>query len=523
MSDTMRTKLNLMLTAVVAFGIGLAATAPFDFTRQSMAGVANDPLVLDLRAATASDSQVGALAGFAEVAAQVTPAVVTIEVERELDVSAMRLPVPLESPPVAPSSGSGFIISADGYLVTNNHVVAGAQSIEVLLADGRRFDDVRLVGRDPTTDVALLKLEAPNLVHAPIGSSEAALVGDWVLAIGSPGFRGSPRTSQLNSTVTAGIISAKGRNIDILRSQFAAGQPSPVIEDFIQTDAVINPGNSGGPLVNSRGEVIGVNTAIASDNGVYQGYGFAVPMDLVREVVDDLVEHGTVRRAMLGITVADVDDPDARFYGLERVGGAIVRSVGDDSPAADAGLEAGDVIVRVEGSDVSSVSDLQRRIRTYEPGDIVTVDVVRWNGDTESRRVELIPAEPAEVRVAEREPDEATTSSANPLGIHVQEIEGEVRTAFRLPRDVRGVMISDVDVSGPLARRAVRLGYSPAAVRGLIITEMNRREVRSLRDYENVLEDVEPGDVVGLMLHDPRPGQAGGTSSVPLTVPIPSR
>jgi len=517
MTETMRTRLNLILTAVVAFGIGLAATAPFDFARESMARPSNDPLVLDLREPMDRGSGVDVPGGFADVARQITPAVVTIEVERELDMSAMRIPLPLDEPPVAPGSGSGFIISADGYIVTNNHVVAGARSIEVLLADGRRFDDVRLVGRDPTTDVALLKLEAPDLVHAPIGSSETAEVGDWVLAIGSPGFSGGG--SPLITTVTAGIISAKGRNINILGRQFSRDQPSPAIEDFIQTDAVINPGNSGGPLVNSRGEVIGVNTAIASNTGSYQGYGFAVPMDLVREVVDDLVEHGTVRRPVLGITVSDVDDADARYLGLDRVGGALVRSFTDGSPAATAGLEPGDVIVEVDDHEISSVSELQRRIRTYEPGDVVTVAIVDWQGERKTRRVELIAAEPARVATADRQPDAASTSSANPLGIRVREIDGEVRRALALPRDLNGVVISDVDQNGPFARRA-----DPRAIRGrMIITEMNRREIQSLEDYQDVLEDVEPGDVVGMMLYDARHAEDGTPARVPITVPVPSR
>jgi serine protease Do len=461
--------------------------------------------------------------GFADVARQITPAVVTIEVERELDVSEMRLPVPMGTPPIAQGSGSGFIISADGYIVTNNHVVAEARSIEVLLADGRRFDNVRLVGRDPTTDVALLKIEAPNLVHAPIGSSEAAQVGDWVLAIGSPGFSGG--TSPLITTVTAGIISAKGRNINILSRQFSGNQPSSAIEDFIQTDAVINPGNSGGPLVNSGGEVIGVNTAIASNTGSYQGYGFAVPIELVREVVDDLVEHGTVRRALLGITVSDIDDPEARYFGLDRVGGALVRSVGDDSPAAEAGLEPGDVIVRVAGHDVGSVSELQRRIRTYEPGDVVTIDVVTWEGERETRQVELISAAPPEVTAVERQPDGATASSTNPLGIQVREIDGEFRRGLNLPRNVTGVVISGIDQIGPFARRVLRGQIDPRSeVTGrMIITEINRREIASVDDYERILDDVEPGDVVGIMLYDPLHQRADAAARIPLAVPIPSR
>ena len=521
MTDTMRTRLNLILTAAVAFGVGLAATAPFDLAQESVARGAATPLVMDVRQPTPRTNDGSTLTGFSEIAAQITPAVVTIEVQREVEISR-RIPLPMDEQPLAPGSGSGFIISEDGYIVTNNHVVDGARSIEVLLADGRRFDNVELVGRDATTDVALLKIDAPDLVHAPIGSSEASRVGDWVLAIGSPGFGGGAPSS-LMTTVTAGIISAKGRSINILNRQFS-GPASPAIEDFIQTDAAINPGNSGGPLVNANGEVIGINTAIASVTGTYQGYGFAVPMDLVREVVDDLVEFGTVRRAILGVTVQEVDDADARFYGLERVGGALIRSVGEGSPAEEAGLEAGDVIVQVAGRQVTSVSDLQREVRSYEPGDIVTVEYVGRDGERESRRITLISADAAETITSPRAEREVTVNASDPLGIRVQEVDGEIRRAFNLPRGIDGVVVADVDWNGPLARRSGRLFRDPQArLPGLSITEVTRREIESVEDYEDAVEDVEPGDVVGLMLYDPRQQGEGGSPRAPLTVPIPSR
>ncbi|MGD8496177.1 MAG: trypsin-like peptidase domain-containing protein [Gemmatimonadales bacterium] len=516
----MRTRLNLLLTAAVAFAIGIAATAAFDLTPAGLARAANDPLVLDVREPPARSADSGTLTGFADIASQITPAVVTIEVEREVDTSRFRFPIPTEEHQLLPGSGSGFIITDDGYIVTNNHVVESAQSIQVLLADGRRFDDVKLIGRDPTTDVALLKIDAPNLVHAPLGSSEAAKVGDWVLAIGSPGFSGGP--SPLLTTVTAGIISAKGRSINILNRQFAGG-PSPAIEDFIQTDAAINPGNSGGPLVNARGEVIGINSAIASTTGNYQGYGFAVPIDLVREVVDDLVEFGTVHRAVLGITVTDVDDADARFYGLDRVGGALVRGVNEDSPAADAGLEPGDVIVKVAGREVNSVSDLQREVRAYDPGETVTVDFVTRDGQRETKRVKLISAGTPEEVTASKGAENSTVNESDPLGIRVENLDGEARRSLDLPRSVDGVVITDYSANGPLGRRAPRIGItSMDDVRGLVITEVNRKKVESVDDYESAMKGVKPGDVVGLMIYNPYQDPSQQSPLVPLTVPIPS-
>ena len=513
MTETMRTRLNLMLTAAVAFAVGLMVTAPLDFTPQSMARDANPPLVMDVREPAPRAEQSGPLAGFSDVAAQITPAVVTIEVEREIDTSRIPLRIPLGEDPVAPGSGSGFIISEDGYIVTNNHVVQDARSIEVLLADGRRFDDVRLVGRDATTDVALLKIDGPDLVHAPLGSSGAARVGDWVLAIGSPGF--GRAGNSLYTTVTAGIISAKGRNIDILRRQFDG--PSPAIEDFIQTDAAINRGNSGGPLVNSSGEVIGVNTAIASSSGTYEGYGFAVPIDLVQEVVQDLVEFGTVNRAVLGVSVQEVDDADSRWYGLDQVGGAFVMGTSEDSPAREAGIEVGDVIVSVAGQRVLSVSDLQREIRKYDPGETVTVEFVdRDDREPKSRRIELISADEPNLVDA---PEAAVqpTADEDPLGVRVEQLDAEWRRDLELPGDVEGVVVQGADASGPLARRIGRV-MGAGNLRGLVITDVNQEPMESVDDYREAVEDLEPGDVVSLMLLFP-----GSAQPIPLTVPIPSR
>ena len=517
MSDTLRTRLNLILTAVVAFTIGLAITAPLDIPSEGRANFTNAPLRLDIRESSRATGTVVAMAGFSEIAEQITPAVVTINVRRASPPGTTRslpsgpfLPDPFGDDGIRSGSGSGFIITEDGYIVTNNHVVERAMSIEVLLSDGRLYDNVRLVGRDQTTDVALLKLEADGLPHAPLGSSEETRVGDWVLAIGSPGFRfNAAQTTTLTTTVTAGIVSAKGRNINILSDQRA-------IEDFIQTDAVINPGNSGGPLINAAGEVIGVNAAIASTTGQYEGYGFAVPIDLVREVIDDLVEYGSVRRALLGVSVRSIDDADARYYGLDRVGGAKVIALQEGMPAGAAGIRVGDIITAVEGRHVVSVSDLQRHVRRFEPGDVVNVQLVREGRNRETVSLRLASAPTPEPHV-EKVASTANSRIDDPIGIRVGEISAGLRRSLKIPIAVDGVVVTGIEPNGPFARRAFVGGMYLSPV----IMKVNREEIDSVEDYERAMRDVVPGDVVGLTLYNTHP-DTGDPSIIPVTVPVPS-
>ncbi len=517
MNDALRTKLNLMLTAAVAFAIGLGIAARLDLTPASMARQADNP-PLTLHVVEASPIQDTALPsnGFSEIAERVTPAVVTIFVERtiaEHSRDGRALPPAFEDffqqqpPPRVRGSGSGFIVSADGYVITNNHVVEGAEAIRIQLSDRREFT-AELVGRDPTTDVALLKLDADDLTPVTLGSSDATRVGEWVLAIGSPGFRGVG--GPLTTTVTAGIVSGKGRSINIIgQGGENANGDNLAIEDFIQTDAAINPGNSGGPLVNIRGEVIGVNAAIASSNGANQGYGFAVPIDLVQEVVDDLVRHGEVRRALLGVSIQGVDDTEARYYELDAVAGAKVMGVNEGMAAANAGIRVGDIIVAVEGEKVASVPDLQRKIRRHEPGETVDVTVVRRNDlKPETLAVRLMDA--GDLRRDEN-PQVVEVESSDPLGVEVEELTRDIRRALDLPREVEGVVIVEVDQYGPYARRA----FSGMG-RGTVITSINRTPIRNMEEYREAVKALEPGDVIGLDVFDP----AGGTE-VPLTIAIP--
>lgn len=262
------------------------------------------------------------------------------------------------------SSGSGVVISDDGFIATNYHVIEDANEIEVVFTDNRSYL-AKVIGQDPTTDLALLKIDAQNLQFVPYGNSDDIVPGEWVLAIGNP--------FDLNSTVTAGIVSAKARNIGILSDRVNNLQ----IESFIQTDAAVNPGNSGGALVNLKGELIGINTAIATSTGNFAGYSFAVPVTLVKKVMDDLFEFGEVQRGLLGIRIADVDARLAEARDLSVVNGVFVSSVNENSAAEEAGILAGDVITNINGKKVNNVSELQEIVARNRPGDDVKVTYLR--------------------------------------------------------------------------------------------------------------------------------------------------
>jgi|SaaInlV_125m_DNA_1040241.scaffolds.fasta_scaffold02147_5 serine protease Do len=262
-----------------------------------------------------------------------------------------------QQPKKIAGSGSGVIISDDGYIATNNHVIEGATKIEVTLNDKKTYTGT-IVGTDPTTDLALIKIKAKNLSAIYYGNSDAVNIGEWVLAVGNP--------FNLNSTVTAGIVSAKGRNINILKEDYA-------IESFIQTDAAVNPGNSGGALVNQQGELIGINTAIASNTGSYTGYSFAIPVNIVKKIMGDLVKHGTVQRALLGVQIRELNQTLAEEQEIKNLEGVYISKVFSGSSADDSNLKSGDIIRYIDGAKISSPSELQEKIGQYQPGDKVEV------------------------------------------------------------------------------------------------------------------------------------------------------
>lgn len=263
------------------------------------------------------------------------------------------------------SSGSGVIVSEDGYIVTNNHVIDGASELKVILNDKRSYS-AKVVSQDPSTDIALLKIEESGLHWLPFGDSDRLQLGEWVLAIGNP--------FNLTSTVTAGIVSAKARNLYVNNSDFR-------IESFIQTDAAVNPGNSGGALLNTRGEIVGINTVIKSPTGSYAGYSFAVPASIVSKIVDDMIKYGSVQRGVLGVSMMEINDEFVqkygRKYGIERVEGVLIMGVAENSAADDAGIQPGDLIMSIDSIQTNSPSMAQEIIAQRRPDDKIKISIKR--------------------------------------------------------------------------------------------------------------------------------------------------
>ena len=355
--------------------------------------------------------------------------------------------------PMQEGSGSGVIISPDGYIVTNNHVIDKSKEIEVVLNDKRSFK-AKLVGTDPNTDIALLKIEAEKLPVIIFGNSDSIKVGEWVLAVGNP--------FNLTSTVTAGIVSAKARNINIISTQMK-------IESFIQTDAAINPGNSGGALVNTRGELIGINTAIASQTGSYAGYGFAVPASIVKKVVTDIREYGFVQRAVLGVSMQEITSELAKEKGLKSMEGAYVAEVVENSAADKAGVKKGDVILKVNNVDIKSSSQLQEQIGRYSPGDKVALTVLREN------KTIVLNAELKNRQGSSK----ALTSEADIdiLGAEFKEISNKLKDQFQLDYGMEVKSIS----KGKLQEAGIKEGF--------VIVKINNQAIRSIDDIKEVLAE----------------------------------
>ena len=437
---------------------------------------------------------------FAAVSEQVRPSVVFIRSQRT--ERARRLPPGMEQffhgqprgPQVERGSGSGFIVSADGYILTNNHVVEGAEKVTVRLFDRREFT-AKVIGSDPLTDVAVVKIDAPHLTPAAFGNSDNTRIGDWVLAVGNP------LGDQFTFTVTSGIISGKGRRLDgLARSRAAIG-------DFIQTDAAINPGNSGGPLINVRGEVVGINSAIASETGTYMGYGFAIPINLARVVMNQLVTNGKVQRAALGIEVGDATENDAAYVGLKEIRGVVVGGFpqGVQSPAERAGLEQGDVIISIDGQPVNYVAQLQQLVGFRHPGETVKVEVARKGGIRKTFSVRLMEQASDDTAAAEdqEKPEAAPTDEStafDELGISVQALTPQVAQQFELDRETRGVIVTEVDPNGPSYEQL----FTPADNGPDIITAIEGKSVRTEADLKAAIRDAGKGAIVTLKVYNVR-------------------
>ena len=355
--------------------------------------------------------------------------------------------------PMQEGSGSGVIISTDGYIVTNNHVIDKSKEIEVTLNDNRTFK-AKLVGTDPNTDIALIKIEAENLPVILFGNSDSLKVGEWVLAVGNP--------FNLTSTVTAGIVSAKARNINIINSQMK-------IESFIQTDAAVNPGNSGGALVNTKGELVGINTAIASQTGSYAGYAFAVPVSIVQKVVSDIRQYGIVQRAVLGVSMGDITDKLAKEKNLKTMEGAYVAEVVENSAAEKAGIKKEDVIIKVNDVKVKSAAQLQEQIGRYSPGDKVSITVLRDNKEVTVSAV-----------LKNRQGNTGVVSGdvkTDMLGAEFKEISDKIKQQTQLDY---GVEVKSVS-KGKFQQAGIKPGF--------IIVKINNQAIRSVEDLEAALDD----------------------------------
>jgi serine protease Do len=406
---------------------------------------------------------------FQAVVEEVLPTIVFIQAEgRPVGPRGGLLPMQQSDELMPLGVGSGVIYSPDGYILTNNHVVQQADRVTVLLYDRRQLE-ARVVARDPATDVAVVQVEGNDFPHARLGDSEAVRLGDWVLALGSP--------LGLEFTVTAGIVSGTGRSLGILGSAMRPEESAAApLEHFIQTDAAINPGNSGGPLVNMAGEVVGINTAVATPGGGFPGYGFAIPSNLARNVAEQLVRNGEVRRPYLGVGLDNVSAADAEVYGLERAEGAEVKTVEPGSPADQAGIRIGDVVVGVGERNVGTVSELQSVLAALEPGSTVQVRLVRF-GEAVEQAVRL----------------GVVTSGVRPQPR--PQPEGAGRLGFSLVQRRGNLIVAGVQPFSAARRAGVRPGQ--------VLVSVNRRDVSTPAEVVRAME----GNVISLVVQDPQVGR----------------
>ncbi|MGE5457862.1 MAG: Do family serine endopeptidase [Methanococcaceae archaeon] len=473
---------------VVGVVFGAVLVSGFGWVRPSLADVtigAKNPPITDIDVKGFSKA-------FVEVADKVTPSIVQINVKSELkknphdDLNFFFPFKDFDMPKEELGSGSGVIISEDGYILTNNHVVENASTVQVKLFDKRTLD-ATVVGTDPQTDLAVIKIDAGNLQAAYLGNSDDIKVGQWVMAIGNP--------MSLASTVTAGIISAKDRNINILnRDNSGTG-----IEDFIQTDAVINPGNSGGALVDLSGSVIGINSAIATGgSGTYIGYGFAIPINLAKTVSKELIATGKVNRGYIGVQIQAVDPSTARAVGLDKTRGVIVQSIVENGAAAKADIKETDIILKVDGKEVNEPNQLQSLIAQKTAG--TTVNLTIWRDGKEMNRSVVLKSRNNEDVKAEKVSEDAnpgkkgktsaTTLSFDKLGMTVKELSSDEQKAFK---DNSGVLITDVQSLGRAYDQGLRKGF--------LITQVDKKKIDSIDDFDSMIKS-NKGKAVLLKLVD---------------------
>ena len=365
------------------------------------------------------------------------------------------------------SAGSGVIVSQDGYIVTNNHVVENAETIEVTLNDKRTYV-ATLVGRDPNTDLAVLKIKESNLPSIAYGNSDELKVGEWVLAVGNP--------FNLTGTVTAGIVSAKGRNLDAMSADPKSG--AYPIESYIQTDAAINPGNSGGALVNTAGQLVGINAAIKSNTGSYTGYSFAIPVNLVKKVIADLVEFGEVQRAFLGISIRDLDAQLAKEKGIKEIKGVYVNTVTSGGAAESAGIQDGDVITKIADVEVNNVPELQEQVGKFRPGDKISVELKR-NDEIKTLTMTLRNSKGSTAITKHEHLD-----AINLLGANFVPASTEDLNRLRIKNGLKITQLGN----GKLREAGIRAGF--------VVTKIDKKEIQEKGDLQEALANKEGGVLI---------------------------
>ena len=474
---------TIALTATVAFFVGLVVAGTM---MPTPAASAVTPLPATVRAVErpAATAPAGAVS-FADVAERLNPAVVNIDAASRASARPRRRmllpdgpdpfdrPLPREPETPRRGAGTGFIIDEDGYILTNHHVIEGADRIMVRLSDDRQLR-AEAIGADPDTDIALIKIDGPRpFPYAPLGDSDTLRVGEWVLAIGNP--------LAYEHTVTAGVVSFIGRKL------FDSS-----LDRYIQTDAAINFGNSGGPLINGRGEVIGINAAISSRAS---NIGFAVPINQARAILPQLRARGRVSRGYIGVTLRDVDPDLQRSLRLATAVGALVQDVTPGSPAARAGLRTYDLIVGVDGRPIPGNEALIQTIATREPGSVATLQVLR-DSRAMSVTLKLVERPARDGRPPAADPRPVPSSQPGALlGLSVRDLDAEAAARYRLPERLRGVLVARVEPMSP--------AFDAAIERGHVVLEINRQPVQSTADYRRLTEAARPGDILTMYVYKP--------------------
>jgi len=508
----MSTKSILAAVFMISLGIifGVVLVSSFKGVDFSFAG--EDVKLGAQQAPVKPNSTLQALnEAFHNVSKTVTPSVVFVQVEADAENDQdsdqgqffhrffgpdFKFDMPKRGPEIG--TGSGFIINDKGYILTNNHVVANAKKngIKVQLSDTREYK-AKLIGTDKYTDLAVIKIDADNLPVSAIGNSDDVEVGHIVFAIGAP--------LGLKSTMTQGIVSALGRNIGIIGDAYG-------IENFIQTDAAVNPGNSGGPLVDITGQVVGINTAIATTNARYQGYSFAIPINLAKQVATDLIKYGKFRRGFLGVQIKAVDAVTAKAAGLDKAKGVWIESITKDGAGDKSGLESGDIILTVDGKEVNTVQELQTTIASKHPGTDVALKIWRDRKQVE-KKVTLGSRDEDDAAVVERtkdgkkdsdSDDEEKAVTVKELGVTVKPLDSRIKQKYDIEK---GVVVSDIEEMSPALERGLK--------KGDVVTDVGGQKVNTPDQFEKAIKNLKSGDAVMLRVK----GEDKKMRFVPIEIP----